>query len=189
MSNLYVDNIDPYSSWTGTEIAGNTVSPPGAVLQVVQGVKTDAEAYTHADTNEYMIPSLSAAIIPANTSSKILVTLSLNMVQEGSHNAMGYNLKCNHTGSYTSIFQGDADGDRMRYTGAATMRRYDYSINHTGITYLHSPNISTEIFYRVAVQDGNGDSGVSYINRGEVDTDLVAVNRLASSITLMEIAG
>jgi len=189
VSTLKVDTISPKTSWTGEEIAGNTVSPPGAVLQVVQGVKTDAEAYTHADTNEYMIPSLSAAIIPANTSSKILVTLNLNMVQEGPHNAMGYNLKCNHTGSYTSIFQGDAAGDRMRYTGEAAMRRYDYSVNHTATTYLHSPNISTEIFYRVAVQDGNGDSGISYINRGESDTDSVVVGRLASSITLMEIAG
>jgi hypothetical protein len=77
----------------------------------------------------------------------------------------------------------------MRYTGEAVGLRVTYGINQTSTTYLHSPNISTEIFYRVAVQDGNGDSGVSYINRAETDTDLVAVSRLASSITLMEIAG
>ena len=64
------------SALSGTRVP-TAKMPAGAILQVVQGVKTDT--YTTTSTSYVAVPSLTASITPTSSTSKILITASINM--------------------------------------------------------------------------------------------------------------
>ena len=73
MSTLKVDTISPKTSWTTDEIAGNTVSPTGSVLQVVvagDATGTTTTSTSHGDT------SCTLTITPTSASSNLLILVT-----------------------------------------------------------------------------------------------------------------
>jgi hypothetical protein len=153
----------------------------GAVLQVVQTVKTDT--FTTTSSSFTTITGLSASITPSSSSSRILVVMSVNGSQQ-----VGVN------DAYLGIFRdstqialGDASSSRIRSTGQLMTSNAGWSTTVT-FNFVDSPATTSSITYTVQTRT-NGTS-TSYINRGVTDSDgSIGSGRTPSSIILMEIAG
>ena len=180
MSKLYVDNINPNSSWTGEEIAGNTVSPPGAILQVVQGEMTDI--FT-CDSTSFEDTGLTASITPTSTSSKILVTVNAAV----GHGGGTYTTLVRLMRDSTPVGNGVAVGSREAAM-AITGDNYAHVVEFVGTTYLDSPNTTSAINYKLQMKVQAADHPSS-LNKSTGDPDAAYAGRYASYITLMEIAG
>ena len=92
----------------GTITPTSAVQPAGAILQVVQTVKTDTTSITTLDTWTD-ISGMSVSITPSSASNKILVTAVLNTgIEDDSY----YSLRLEKDG--TAIAVGDAAGNRSQ---------------------------------------------------------------------------
>ena len=159
----------------------------GAVLQVVQTVKTDTFSTTSpAETAFVDVTGFSVTITPSATSSKILILWSM-MIGASAENVTYMKLQR----GTTDILLGDASSTRVRmsqgqggsYGGAP------WKIDCASGQYLDSPNTTSATTYKW-VWASNG-SATSYLNRSGRDhtTTNDEDGRTASTITAMEIAG
>lgn len=149
----------------------------GAVLQVVQVVKTDT--YVQNSNAFTDIPNLAATITPSSATSKILVMTSINVGSANNYNIIGRLMR----GS-TPIFVGDASGVRPQ----ASFQLFYQTVEDMKLiaaSYLDSPATTNATTYKMQIK-----SGVQcYINRTPADRNTADFDaRVASSITLMEIA-
>lgn len=178
MSTLRVNNLTAVGgTGTITVPTGNQVVQTGAILQVVQSVKTDT--FTHASNAWADVTGMSVSITPSSASNKILVMFNCHMATTSSTTGSVKLLR----GS-TDIFIGDAAGSRTR----STQIMYDtFGIPATGI-YLDSPATTSSTTYKIQFRANDNASAV-YLNRTATDTDSALYNRCASSITVMEVAG
>lgn len=154
----------------------------GAVLQVVQVVKTDTWVNTVSDS--YLeISGLIASITPSSVSSKILVNVSLGAVS--SYSAAIRLLK---NGSPMTGALGQAAGSRVGQTARATYLDANHP-NMINFMYLDSPATLSALTYSIGASGYNGYG--FYLNRSVNDTDTSNTygGRTISTITLMEIAG
>ena len=147
--------------------------PAGSVLQVVQG--TYATSTTNSTTT-YADTGLTASITPTRNTSKILV-----MVIHGENGKTGTT-----NGFRSQLLRGatilTSVSEDSGYAAVAS------TIFNLSGTYLDSPATTSSITYKMQVAVTAG-SGTAYINRTQADTDEVGQIRMASNITLMEIAG
>lgn len=157
-------------------------SYPGAVLQVVQTVKTNT--FTSSATSFTNITGLTATITPASASNKILVMAS---VVVGITQNYFVHIRLARGGS--PILQGDAAGSRRQTLGMI----YSYpglSPANEQTTWSHqvvdSPASTSSLTYSVQIMQQDGST--QYINRLQRDDDAYYEPRSASSIILMEIA-
>jgi hypothetical protein len=153
---------------------------PGHVLQVVSVTKTDV--FTTTSTTFSDVTGLSVSITPSSTSSKILVTGSVNIGSLGfTTNAAFMRLRRDST----DIALGDTAASRVRsYTGSGTDPALMPS---SSVNYLDSPNTVSAVTYKI--QLASNVSGVLVgVNRWGNDADNVFTTRGISTITLMEIA-
>tara|TARA_Y100000004_G_scaffold182423_1_gene229160 strand:- start:454 stop:966 length:513 start_codon:yes stop_codon:yes gene_type:complete len=157
----------------------------GAVLQVLQAVKTDTQATT--STSPVDVSDLSIAITPSSTSNKVLVMMDVALGTAESTGSLGavYLVR----GS-TNIYIGDAGSNRARATAQFDNNPGDmsFSIVRENAVFLDSPSSTSAQTYKVQFETHNGANEV-YINRSGSDIDQTYIQRLASSITVMEIAG
>lgn len=182
---------------TSTQIAANTIAannilstsklvvgnmPTGSALQILSSVKTDTAAWSGATWID--VTGLSVTITPSSASSKFLVFFSVCLGQDQQHHQASGRLVRN--GSL--IFVADAASNRERCTfgsqdsGAIHGATYNYAGQ-----FLDSPATTSALTYKIQVR---GEGGTTWINRGaEADGDNAVTQRLASSITVMEIAG
>lgn len=152
----------------------------GAVLQVLQTVKTDTastQSTTFVDT-----PGMSVIITPTSTSSKVLVMVTMNgsSAQHGSVRLV--------RGS-TNIALGDAgNGSQTRamFQEAAT---YVWTHMNNGMIFLDSPDTTSATTYKLQWAVPWSASYYWYINRGNSDDTNSYSGRTLSTITVMEIAG
>lgn len=147
---------------------------PGAILQVVQGVKTDTAIISAGVT--YTIAS--ASITPSSTTSKILLCTHVNGYSP-------YDTTLYFTRNGTAVGLGDAASTRSR--GLAEMNgspRSNEAGNSSGF-FLDSPGTTSAITYAILVYNA---SATSYINRSAADADAGYDSRTISTITLMEVA-
>jgi len=161
-------------SVNNTSIASNaaiatTKLGTGAVLQVVQGVKT---AYTSTTSTSFSATGLKATITPSSTSSKVLVQVSLNGVDASGNTNRNASFKLYKGGSFLDwIIDGHGFSSSIRLSTVA-------------YTKLVSPSTTSatefEVFF--AEQGGSG-LGVGFNNFPSSN------NTSTSTITLMEIAG
>ena len=162
----------------------------GGIVQVISVTKTDVESLTSTST-ETLIPGMEATITPKSSSNKILVMVTLNASvgdQYAGHYAV---LK---RGS-TNIAIGDAAGNRNRVSiSLQAPCFYDanssalYGPGQTSIQFLDSPTTTSATTYGLYHADPDTNNAL-YINRSRQDTDDHGFNRIASSITLMEVSG
>jgi hypothetical protein len=157
----------------------------GAVLQVVQTVKTDT--FSTQSTSYVDITGLSCSITPSSTNSKILVLTNISIQSQNAHGGGMILLR-----NGTAINQADSASSRRRssfsghgYTGDGAGDTYmQFAVVGT---YLDSPASTSSVTYKVQVV--NNGTETQYINFGRDDTDNNDRTRAVSSITLMEIAG
>ena len=140
--------------------------PTGSVLQVVQVTRTNTQnsGFLLTTTSaSWSAASLSAAITPSSTSSKILVQLNISV-----HHS-------NHA-SYTIYANGSNIGGSTYGLTRLTSSGTDWIGQFA--TILHSPSTTSSVTYQLYGRSES--SGTFYIGG---DSDVV------NSITLMEIAG
>lgn len=178
-------------SVTTSKIADNAITVPkigyaGAVLQVVQAVKTDT--FTTSSTSFVDVTGLSVSITPTSTSSKILVFYSTSMgINRGDQYSGGLRLVRNST----AIYVGDASGSRIQASnwawGYPTVTGY-YCIFTLSGSFLDSPATTSATTYKLQAASGYTSETVS-INRDGRNDNFSGTGVVPSQITVMEIEG
>ena len=148
----------------------------GKVLQVVSTTKTDTTSIASSTFTD--IPSFSVSITPSSTTSKILVTLSLNW--DGANDT---HFRFERGGSAIAV--GDVSGNRDRCSFVGNHRGQDET-NLGSMTILDSPNSTSVQTYTIGVRSHN--AGTCYINRAVSEPNSADYEeRTVSTITVMEI--
>jgi hypothetical protein len=167
------------------DVTGATVTglSAGKVLQVVSTTFNGNDSTT---TNSMTDTSLSQAITPSASSSKILIFCSIN--SGGSADARpGFCIKRGSTElNLGSTTVPDAYGSRILIT-SLWVGMVAGNMESSNITYLDSPSTTSATTYTLAW--ANGLYGTSYLNRTGSDTDNGQHARAASTLVLMEIEG
>lgn len=194
MSKLEVDTIEPQSGTSLTlGASGDTITIPsgatltnsgtatgfGKVLQVVSTTKTDT--FTTSSTSYVDVTGLSVSITPSSASNKILVIVSVGI--NGRDGVVAAFAKL--VRDSTDIFIGDSAGSRTR--ASAFVAENATTIINSNFTHLDLPNTTSSITYKIQLSANNANA--VHINKGNSDTDASSIGRIASSITVMEIAG
>ena len=162
---------------TNSQISG----VPGLVLQVVQAVKTDT--FSTTSTSYTDVTGLSVSITPTSSSSKILVMYDV----KGScgNIQIAFSLVRNST----QIYMGGASGNRRRASsvvGGIPEPSESYRFPQQGSAiFLDSPATTSSTTYKIQAAV---NSGTGYVNQAGDDQDENYRARVASSITVMEIA-
>jgi hypothetical protein len=176
---LVLDGSGDITGLTAGALPSNVVGS-GAVLQVVQSVKTDT--FTTTSTSFTSITGLTASITPISSSSKILIFVNVTGSQQvGANDA------------YIGIFRddnqialGDSAGSRIRHTAQLMTSNAGWSTN-ANMSFLDLPSTTSPTTYSIRVRT-NG-TGTLYVNRGNNDQDsAIGASRSISSIIVMEVA-
>jgi len=155
----------------------------GAVLQVVQSIKTDTFSTASISPTFVDITGLSVSITPISSSSKIYINANIAVGTSGAQLHF-FRLMRNST----AICVGDSAGSRAQVSFAWYYGNSDY-VSHTGslpLFFLDSPLTTSATTYKLqmAVQ-----SNTAWVNRNNSDTDSAQYGaRATSTITVMEIA-
>jgi hypothetical protein len=155
-------------------------------LQVVQTVKTDTTSFVSTNTNTFVdISGMSVSITPTSASNKILVFYTANVSQ-----STGATIHLRLIRGSTSIFQGDASGNRFGSTQIWRPNAAQYTLDIAPLTstYLDSPATTSTTTYKLQATLGSTYAGTLYLNRSRDDTDANYSGRTASSIIVMEVA-
>ena len=186
-SELRVDKIVP----TGGVPSGGG----GGIVQVVQTAKTDTWASDMATNypNFEEVTGLNVSITPKFSSSKILVTASVNY---STSYWQGFGQLWRGIGGATRTMLdgavGAASGSRVRFTFSSVQYHgasdTSYQMYHGTVNYLDSPNTTQQVSYSIAMRSYASDHNV-YVNRNDDDR---ATNdyygRGISTITVMEVS-
>jgi hypothetical protein len=166
----------------GTQNIPKSALPTGSVLQVVQTVKTNT--FSTASTSFIDVTGLSVSITPTSASSKILVLMDAKLGSDA--NVSGF---LRIVRDSTSIYIGDADGSAQRATYAnSDDPSAQWAYQAVG-NFLDSPSTTSSVTYKIQIlSEPIENTGTVYINRSGEPSTTAANSRLASSITVMEIA-
>ena len=169
---------------TGTVLTNSTT---GCILQVVTANFTGIQTIAAAASNVFNfvdITSLSVAITPKTTSSKILLMAQVNI----GCNTADRMAALRFTGGNADDFVGDTASNRQRVAGILTSPSGAGVVaNMMSITYLDSPATTSAVTYKVQGAPNYG-SGTVAINYKGTDNDAAYYPRGACSLTAMEIA-
>ena len=160
----------------------------GGIIQVVSVTKTDAESLASTSTPQ-LIPGMQATITPQSASNKILVMICLHAAVAGNYAAQYAVLRRDST----DIAVGDAAGSRNRATISLQSPTFYFDAVYgpgvATVNHLDSPATTSAVTYGLYHAAADNDSNGFFVNRSETDSDSTNFNRVASSITLMEICG
>lgn len=152
----------------------------GAVLQVVQTVKTDT--FSSSSASYVDITGLSLSITPSSASSRILLVAAVSAI-EGATNS----LYLRYVRNSTAIGVGDAAGSRIPATSGIRYPTSDTGgIGSLTMVFVDSPADTSAITYKIQI---GLQGGTGYVNRSPDDTNTAGRGRYVSTITAMEIAG
>jgi hypothetical protein len=158
--------------------------PAGTVIQVKQAVFTGTMVRNSASFGQ--VTGLSVDIIPTSASSKFMITFHAHATgYTGNEHA---HLRIMRDSTVVGV--GDAAGSRGQSTTATGSASRDDAIYMASMSYLDSPNTTSQITYSLHVRayDGSGANN-AYINRSLTDPDMSQMSRPISTFTVMEIAG
>lgn len=190
MSKLAVGSIEGLASegYVITVPSGSKIVQAGSVLQVVSTTKTDT--FTTSSTSYVDVTGLSLNITPSSTSSKILLFVDVQGISGVSTGDAISAMRL--VRNSTAIAVGDASGSRTQASaGFGLPEGYNRSeqliyTTTAGINFLDSPATTSSTTYKIQVRV---EAYSMAINRSLTDADNASYNRLASTITAMEIAG
>jgi len=186
-SNLAASGTGSSSNFLRGDMAWSTLArsnmPAGSVLQVVSTTKTDTFSTTASVFTD--VTGLSVSITPTNSSSKILITLSMTIAGQNANGGAIYKFV---RGS-TDICVGDLAGSRQQASGGTPYIADANVYNTISGSFLDSPATTSSTTYKIQVVGANAGGGV-YVNRTQTDTNASNFynSRTASTITVMEIA-
>jgi hypothetical protein len=156
--------------------------PTGSILQVVQSVKTDA--WNTSSTSPVDITNMTASITPTSATSKIMVRVDLKWTVYG-HGDI-YLLR-----NGTKIYYGDLSGIQTQSSlhgyGSGSYGN-DYGLCYGGIEYLDSPATTSAVTYKLQAAVPHSASYQIAVNYSRPNENGAYNSRLASTITLYEIA-
>ena len=141
-STLTVDNI------VGATTAANVKLPAGSILQVVEG---SATALNVTNSTSLTASNLSATITPKYSSSKVLITVSLN----GCYRASETDYIVFH------IYKGGSNHHSISTAVAQNGESASDSVAHS---YLDSPNTTSATTYAVYMRSGTGGGNIGIGN-------------------------
>jgi hypothetical protein len=154
----------------------------GAVLQVVQSVKTDTTSTTSTSFSD--ITGLSVTITPTSATSKFYIVYNTHIGLASGAYSGGIKLVRNST----DIYLGDAAGSRIRASNWAYSDYYNYAYWQCPGAYLDSPATTSAVTYKLQLASGYSGTTVS-LNYNYINGDNSYTGRAPSHITVMEIAG
>lgn len=166
----------------GTSQLADANMPAGSVLQVVSTTKTDT--FSTTSTSLVDVTGLSLSITPSSASNKILVTCAVSVGTPNTNFAY-----INLVRGSTSLCVGDASAGRPSATGMSFAGvSNEGNITTLPINFLDSPSSTSALTYKIQIRCAT--AGNAYINRSSRDSASTDYDvRLASTITVMEIAG
>ena len=161
----------------------------GKVLQVTQGVYQAGETVS-SNSDTFGAFSLSGTITPSATSSKVLITASLQLSQSSNYRSFCKMMFDVGGGGYN-----DLPADSLPTSPGSRVPCHFYfnfpashngSGANVGFSYLHDPSTTSALTYKwYACTESTG--GSVYMNRSETDTDNNSYGRSASRIILTEL--
>lgn len=152
----------------------------GALLQVVQAVKTDTFSTNSASYVD--VTGLSVSITPSSASNRVLVTFHIH----GAYTNIGM---CQLVRNSTAIALGDAAGSRQQGTVGALHNSGDPNAMWVfSMTFLDSPATTSATTYKLQIR-GESATNPIVVNRSVSDANTATGLRGISSITVMEIKG
>ena len=159
----------------------------GAILQVVQGSKTDTFSTTSASDVE--VTGLSVSITPSSSSNKVLVSVNLGQVGGREDCYAGFTLFRTIGGTSTDLLIGDAGGgSRPSVTLVGVTNNFEsYNTYSASFEFLDSPNTTSQITYKIKVRSGYTNYTVN-VNRMNTNDDANYTFRGASTYIAKEIA-
>jgi len=171
-------------------IASGAVTAPkrgaGAILQVKQSVVTAVSSYSTGSStvsdSYFDISGLSVTLTPSS-GTKCFVSYSVNVGGENSYDAGIALLRGN-----TSLYRGDASGNRQRLSNLYVIDGGHKTYTASGqFLDTHGADGSTAITYKLQMYTGEAGR-TTRVNRSHDDGDNRSSGRLASQITVMEVA-
>jgi hypothetical protein len=161
---------------------GNLTLNGGKILQVVQSVKTDT-----ASTGGTSYTSIGlTATITTTGSNKVLVRANVKIGLNGGNAALLRLARTTSGSTNNQILIGDDANNRSRISMGGLQANAEWEINPESCELLDSPGAGTHIYLvQWAVPSGNA---TAYLNRSYRDQDQAHAGRLASTITVMEVA-
>ena len=173
------------STGVGSPPAFEAAAAGGKLLQVVSA--TTGAKFSVTGKTFTTVTGLSPSITPISTSSKILITLNLNL--SASVRYCGVKIYRDST----QIGMGDVDGSRSRIS-MQSMRNQNatndqYVMHNASTAYLDSPSTTSAITYTVRIASVDDTGAVTHINRSDFDANDSYNSVGISTITLMEIQG
>ena len=174
----YLKDTDALEKFT-TVFEPVAIAP--AILQVVSVTKTDT--FSTSSTSFVDITGLAATITPVATSSKILVVGYVS----GAGDSGAANSAFRLVRGSTDILLGDAASNRTRASGFLTAGTAGDVVSNEPFNFLDSPATTSATTYKLTMR--TLAAGTGFVNRTKNDTDNALHTRLASTITLMEVAG
>ena len=163
----------------------DATAPVGKVLQVVSTTKTDTFSASVNDGAYVDITGMTVSITPTAATSKIFVIAMLHGANSGL--AMSaYRLVRGSTG----ICVGDAASSRTPVTAVGAIGNLTNAPSGASIAFLDSPATTSATTYKVqfAGADNSAGSNTHNLNRSNGDPDTSNQPRMASTLTVMEIA-
>ena len=163
-----------------------TLSGSGQIpVQVLQTVKTDTFSAQPGQGTWVDITGLSVSITPTSATSKILCFIDIAVGH--STQTTGASVVRLVRGS-TPIYIGDAAGSRAQSIASFPyIASPEYSLFRYSGVYLDSPATTSSTTYKYQIS-GESTSYTVYVNRNSFDSNRWEDPRVASSITVMEIA-
>ena len=147
----------------------------GKLLQVVSVAKTDT--FSTTSTSKTDITGMTVNITPSSTSSKIFITASIN------YGGNDYNFFCDLLRGSTAL-NVPASGNNP-CTIALSGKTGSYQIYNGVISYLDSPNSTSQLTYKLQVSVQSGGTFRLNVSERNSSTD----PSCSSTITAYEIAG
>ena len=158
-------------------IDASKLTGTGKVLQVLQTVVTN-QASVNPSSSWTDWTGLSVTITPSSTSSKILVTASVNTSAGNNHDSAQRLMR-----DSTPICIGDSYGSWLRATTGGGVHRQAHEMTNYSINYLDSPATTSATTYKLQCWDNT----TMWLNRENNSTFYSGNSVGASTITVMEI--
>ena len=184
---LHVDHADgvKFSDATEQTVAAALITPN-------QTVKTDTQVLS-APTSWTDVTGLSVAVTPADTGSKVLVSVDLKAIIETDVGTSWYAgfWRIVRNGSVLSGYVGDAASSRVQAAGGIPAEHETASSGNVfscAGSFLDSPASTSTQTYKVQVRATGVATGDIYINRSQLDADSANYGRFSSTITAIEYA-
>jgi hypothetical protein len=179
----YINTLGTVLEGTYNATIGRSATfPAGHILQTLTVHKTDSEALSTSTWTA--VPGMSLAITPSSASSKILISVSMQVA--GDDNM--YILSGRLYRDSTAIGLADASGvTTQAFFTSGAQPWSNYNIQSMVNFYLDSPNTTSATTYSIKVWDTR-NSDVVYINRHHYVNAPSDSPRGTSSMVLQEIA-